>query len=115
MKQRDEDLLQRIIQYCDRVADYLQRICSDKDYFLADPMIQDACCMCIVQIGELSGLISDELKQAHTEIPWRAIKDTRNFYVHDYGGVDLSLVWDALIHDLPVLQKWCEAYPGKRG
>ena len=109
MKPRDDNLLKHISSYCMRVADYLRRINSNKDTFLADSMIQDACCMCIVQISELSSMLSDEMKQKHPEIPWRAIKDTRNFYVHNYGSVDPNYVWNTMINDIPVLHRWCES------
>ena len=109
MKPRDRELLRRIIRYCQRLSDYLQRIDLRKESFLSDPMIQDACCMCIVQIGELSGLLPEELKQQHPEIPWRAVKDTRNFYVHDYGSIDLSFVWNTVTNDIPGLQLWCNS------
>ena len=36
--------------------------------------------MCAVQIGELVALLPDAVKQKH-DVPWRVIKDTRNFYV----------------------------------
>ena len=110
MERRDEQILQRIIQYCDRAAEYRNHVLCDRERFLENPMVQDACCMCIVQIGELSSRLSDELRQAHPEIPWRVIKDTRNFYVHNYGRVDLNYVWDALIEDLPSLRQWCDSY-----
>ena len=35
--------------------------------------------MCIVQIGELVGQLSDEMKRLHPAEPWRTIKDTRKF------------------------------------
>ena len=69
MKLRDDELLQRVERYCKRISDYLLRIETNKEAFLTDPMIQDACCMCIVQIGELSSMLSDEMKQKHPEIP----------------------------------------------
>ena len=40
---------------------------------------------------------------------WRVIKDTRNFYVHAYGAIDLPSVWDTLNHDIPALCDACEA------
>lgn len=36
--------------------------------------------MCVVQIGELVSQLSDETKAQNKAIPWRIIKDTRNFY-----------------------------------
>ena len=115
MKPRDEELLRKVSHYCIRISDYLRRMDSRQEAFLADPMIQDACCMCIVQIGELSSILSDEMKQEHPEIPWRAIKDTRNFYVHNYGNVDLNYVWNTLTNDIPVLLHWCESQLSQGG
>ena len=57
--------------------------------------------MCVVQIGELVGQLSEEVKRRNTAIPWRIIKDTRNFYVHAYGASDIPSVWDTLEHDNP--------------
>ena len=44
-----------------------------------------------------------------TAIPWRIIKDTRNFYVHSYGAIDVRAVWDTLEQDIPALKAACEA------
>jgi len=107
MTQRDLDILGHIIQYCEKTQSYLERCGNDQSLFMQDSMCQDACCMCIAQIGELSGLLSDELKDAHPELPWRAIKDTRNFYVHNYGSVNMEYVWNTLTEDLPVLKQTC--------
>ena len=51
MQQRDRDILEHIIRYCDRIAGYLDKIENSKARFLEDQMCQDACCMCIAQIG----------------------------------------------------------------
>lgn len=63
--------------------------------------------MCVVQIGELVALLSDDVKAQNRAIPWRIIKDTRNFYVHAYGSIDIPSVWNTLIHDIPALQTAC--------
>ena len=70
-------------------------------------MFQDACCMCIVQIGELAGQLSEEMRTQHPEVPWRIIKDTRNFYVHAYGAIDVASVWETLKNDIPALKQSC--------
>jgi len=108
MLQRDRDILEHLVQYCDRIAGYLDKLENSKSRFLEDQMCQDACCMCIAQIGELSGHLSDNYKAAHADIPWREIKDTRNFYVHNYGGIDLEYVWNTMMTDLPVLKQKCQ-------
>ena len=65
--------------------------------------------MCVVQIGELVGQLSDETKARNKSIPWRAIKDTRNFYVHAYGSIDLPSVWETITTDIPALCEACIA------
>ncbi len=65
--------------------------------------------MCVVQIGELVSQLSDETKAQNKAIPWRIIKDTRNFYVHAYGAIDIPSVWDTLINDIPALTIACAA------
>lgn len=65
--------------------------------------------MCVVQIGELVAQLSDEVKARNRSIPWRIIKDTRNFYVHAYGAIDVPAVWDTLTEDIPALKAACEA------
>lgn len=64
--------------------------------------------MCVVQIGELVSQLSDDVKQKNPAVPWRIIKDTRNFYVHAYGAIDVAAVWDTLEHDIPSLKVACE-------
>ena len=106
---RDAVILQKIILYCKRISDYLERYHHDFSTFEKDHLFQDACCMCVVQIGELVSQLSDEVKRKNSAVPWRIIKDTRNFYVHAYGTIDIAAVWNTLEHDIPALNITCEA------
>jgi len=99
--------LEKIISYCERIEEHLTRYQMDYSAFTDDAMFQDACCMCVVQIGELVAKLSDEVKAQNHAIPWRAIKDTRNIYVHSYGSIDLAAVWGTLTEDIPVLKQNC--------
>ena len=104
---RDRIILQKIDTYCQRIADNLARYQHDFTAFETDYMFQDACCMCVVQIGELVAQLSDDVKAQNRAIPWRVIKDTRNFYVHAYGSIDVLSVWNTLLNDIPALQAAC--------
>ena len=107
IENRDRLILNKIIGYCDRVRDNLNRYQSSYEAFQQDYLFQDACCMCVVQIGELVAQLSEEAKQQNRAVPWRTIKDTRNFYVHSYGAIDLPAVWKTLCEDLPELKTAC--------
>ena len=107
MESRDRQILEKIIMYCDRLEENKERISGNKEIFLVDHMVQDACCMCIVQIGELAGLLTEKTKSLNNSIPWRVIKDTRNFYVHSYGSIDLDMVWNTMASDVPLLKDAC--------
>ena len=105
---RDRIILQKIISYCQRIAANLERYHHDLSEFERDYLFQDACCMCVVQIGELVSQLSESAKQMNPAVPWRAIKDTRNFYVHAYGSIDIPSAWDTLVNDIPELESACE-------
>lgn len=54
-------------------------------------------------IGEAVSRISEDFKIANKHINWRLIKDFRNVIVHDYFGIDNSIVWDIIQLNLPEL------------
>lgn len=57
----------------------------------------------------ISALLSDAVKQQNTAVPWRVIKDTRNFHAHSYGTIDVCAVWDTMEQGIPALKSACEA------
>ncbi len=57
----------------------------------------------LIQISENSDKLTDLFKSYHSTIPWRAIKGMRNRIVHEYGHVDLSIVYSTVKNDIPAL------------
>lgn len=70
--------------------------------------------MCITQLGELVNRLSDEAKESSQNIPWRAIKRMRNLHAHDYENVDMEIVWNTLIEDIPMLKQSLEKLLGQK-
>jgi len=57
----------------------------------------------MIQISENAKLLSEEYKKEKAQIPWNAVYGLRNRIVHDYGHVDLNIVFQTLKEDIPDL------------
>ncbi len=66
-------------------------------------------------IGEAARNVSDEGRSNHPEIPWREAIGMRNVIVHDYLGVDESIVHAVALQDLPALIEVLERALGRAG
>ena len=57
----------------------------------------------LIQVSESARKLSDNFKKAYPAVPWTAVYGLRNRIVHDYGSVDLSIVYATLKNDIPAL------------
>lgn len=69
---------------------------------------QDAVIRQLEIIGEATKNLSDGLRSAHPEIPWRRIAGLRDVLIHGYMGVDLAAVWEITQKNLPDLERRIE-------
>ena len=97
--------LQRMIERMERTLQY----CQNESFasFQSNLMLQEACVFNLLQIGELAGRLSAEYVAASTQ-NWRAIKNMRNMFAHDYGSMDVERIWDTVITDIPILIAACQ-------
>ena len=54
-------------------------------------------------VGEAANQVSVPFQTAHPEIPWLALRGTRNRLIHGYFDVDYEVVWQIVKTDLPPL------------
>ena len=78
---------------------------NDFSKFKSVSVFQNACCMCILQIGELCKLVSVELRNQENIIPWKEWCGIRDVFAHQYSNIDFESAWDTIQHDLPELGK----------
>lgn len=57
----------------------------------------------LIQVSESARKLSDDYKKTYPDIPWTAVYGLRNRIVHDYGSVDLGIVYSTLKNDIPAL------------
>lgn len=102
MKHDDQLYLQNILDAISTIETYVQRL--DRDGFDKNKLVQDGVIRQITIIGEATKLLSNELRNKHSQIPWRQIARMRDTLIHRYFGVDLEQVWLTVQNDLPVLK-----------
>jgi len=95
--------------YLLHVRDSIQHVvnytAAGKESFFSDRKTQDAVVRNLEIIGEATKRVSVTLKEAHPDIAWKPIAGMRDKLIHDYFGINLQLVWDAVIRDLPDLKR----------
>lgn len=74
-----------------------------REAFDIDLDVQDATLRRLQTLSESAQRLSEEFKQRHPEVPWHRIAGMRNRLVHVYLDVDLDIVWNTLVVDLPPL------------
>ena len=57
----------------------------------------------MIQISENAKKLSEDYRKSNSNIPWNEISGLRNRIVHDYGKVDLNIVYETLKQDIPEL------------
>jgi uncharacterized protein with HEPN domain len=95
--------LDHIIGSLDNISEYIRN--HDLISFLKSEEKQDAIIRKLEVIGEASKKKSIELIIKKPHVPWKDMAGMRDKLIHDYFDVDLSIVWETAIHDVPVLKK----------
>ena len=102
----DRLYLEHIREAAEKIAAYCG---SGREEFRKNPMVQDAVIRNFEIIGEAAKRLSEDAKRQTPEVPWRRVAGFRDVLIHQYMGVDLEEVWNAVEAHLPVLRRAVEA------
>ena len=62
--------------------------------------------------GEAAKNVPDEWKADHPDIPWKEMAGMRDVLIHQYFGIDYSVIWKTISQDIkqifPLFQKMLE-------
>lgn len=105
--ERDRSILEHMARYCDQIAQTVERFGRDEAVFIGDVVYQNAVALCLLQIGELAGHLTEQYRAEHPQMPWRQIKALRNIIAHHYGAVDAETAWEIVESDIPALHRYC--------
>jgi len=97
----DTYYIQKIIQDLNFIVLHMKDICIEG--LNENEVLLDSMLFRMIQLSENAKKLSDEYKMKNSNVPWNAIYGLRNRIVHDYGNVDLNVVFETLKNDVPEL------------
>ena len=96
-----------------RIKDILEMVAEIESFtaemsftdFQQDPKTVKAVLYNLAIIGEAAGQLLPDVESLYPEIPWIDLRAIRNVIIHEYFRVNLSIVWETIETDLPVLKQ----------
>ena len=80
-----------------------------KSEFLENETLKRAVIRSLEIIGEATKKISADVKRYWDSISWRNMAGMRDRLIHDYMGVNYSIVWDVVKNKIPELHDQIES------
>ena len=68
-----------------------------------DRLLQLALVRPLEIVGEAANRVPQRVREQHPDIPCHQIVALRNRLIHGYDAVDLNILWQIIVHDLPPL------------
>jgi len=103
MKRHYRHFLEDIIEYSESAESFVENMTFQE--FEQDKKTYMATVRALEVIGEAIRHIPEEIKQKYWEISWHEIIGFRNIVIHEYFGIDKSVVWNAATVDAPFLKE----------
>ena len=95
------DYVRDMLESAEKALEFVRGMGYDE--FASDEKTQFAVVRALEIVGEAAKKVPKDLQETYSGIPWREIAGTRDKLIHDYIGVNLSVVWRTLQDDLPSL------------
>ncbi len=100
MKLSDKERINKIITTWDSLKEQIEIHQITRDLLLNDEFSQWAVTTPLYNIGEQVYMISTEFKKTHPEIPWSVVSGLRHRLVHDYEGVNWSIIVEVVFVEM---------------
>lgn len=104
--EKDRIYLQEIKEFCRKVVAFTAKV-SYAD-FVADEKLQLAVVKLVENIGEAAKRLTEATRAQYPAVDWRKVMAMRNRLVHNYMDIDLAIVQDVALNEIPRLLKQLE-------
>lgn len=113
MKKTDMERLKKIVSTWEKLHDEITLRCITREQLLTEQFSQWAVTTPVYNIGEQAYQLSPEFRKEHSDIPWSVVSGLRHRLVHDYDGINWSLIADVIFDDMPVFVEQVKAIIGE--
>ncbi len=108
MRISDKERIKKIIQTWESLKAQLQEHNITKEVLLTDEFSQWAVTTPLYNIGEQVYMLSADFKKSNPDIPWSVVSGLRHRLVHDYEGINWSIIVDVVFDEMDVFVKSIE-------
>jgi uncharacterized protein with HEPN domain len=95
------DYLRDILENAEKAISFVAGMTGDE--FIQDEKTVFAVIRAIEVIGEATKKIPNIIRDKYPHLPWREMAGTRDKLIHDYFGVNSTVIWKTVTEDIPLL------------
>lgn len=109
MQNRGIAYLQSMIKYCQNIEEIHEEHGHSYEKYYSSPSYQYAISFCVEQLGEVGKKLREAgYAEKYPNVSWNEIAGLRNRIAHGYDVIDLDMVYDISINDVPALLQNCK-------
>lgn len=100
MKISDQERLKKVVKTWDSLHRQMEEHHITRELLLNDEFSQWAVTTPLYNIGEQVYMLGADFKGAHPEIPWSVVSGLRHRLVHDYEGINWSIIVEVVFDEM---------------
>ncbi len=101
----DKTIIKTIIEFIGYIESDLSS-CHDIEDFLENEVVQRACSLSLIPIGEYVKRLPPEFTSKYNEIEWSEIAKLRDYLAHRYLKINSTEIWNDLTIYVPKLKEY---------
>lgn len=100
MKISDKERLKKIIKTWDSLQKQMKEHHITRQILLNDEFSQWAITTPLYNVGEQVYMLSPDFQKEHSYIPWSLVSGLRHRLVHDYEGINWSIIVEVVFDEM---------------